>query len=96
MKMLADLGQNLSFPAEIASTDLRPVEVVFEWMRLRYAELAADVHQWGWRAKTGPVEVGCRRSVPTSTSRLLRDMGVREKAHRQAGKDLPLNRGSHC
>lgn len=57
MKMLADLGQNLRFPAEIACTDLRPVEVVFEWKRLRYAELAADVHQWGWRAKTGPVEV---------------------------------------
>lgn len=51
MKMLADLGQNLRFPAEIANTDLRPVEVVFEWKRLRYAELAADVHQWGWKAQ---------------------------------------------
>ena len=64
------------------------VEEVYERKRLRYAELAADVQQRGWRAKVRPVEVGCRGFVATSTSRLLREMGVRGKAHRQAVKDL--------
>ncbi|KAK0141131.1 hypothetical protein N1851_021872 [Merluccius polli] len=102
-KLVADLGQKLCFPAEIASTNLRPdlvmwsasiklvyiieltvpwessVEEAYERKRLRYAELAADVQQRGWRAKVRPVEVGCRGFVATSTSRLLREMGVRGK-----------------
>ncbi|KAK0156143.1 hypothetical protein N1851_000566 [Merluccius polli] len=117
-KLLADLGQKLCFPAEIASTNLRPdlvmwsasiklvyiieltvpwessVEEAYERKRLRYAELAADVQQRGWRAKVRPVE----GFVATSTSRLLREMGVRGKAHRQAVKDLSraAEKGSQC
>src|SRR4029434_8468580 len=111
-KMLVDIGQQLIFPPEIASTNLRPdmviwspswkavyiieltvpwessVEEAYERKKLRYTELAADATQRGWNAKVWPVEVGCRGFVATSTSRLLREMGVRGKAHRQAVKDL--------
>ncbi|XP_035862163.1 uncharacterized protein LOC118496075 [Sander lucioperca] len=64
------------------------VEEAYERKRLRYAELAADAQQQGWNVKVCPVEVGCRGFIATSTSRLLREMGVRGKAHRQAVKDL--------
>ena len=64
------------------------VEEAYEWKRLRYAELATDAQHQGWNVKVRPVEVGCRGFVATSTSRLLREMGVRGKAHRQAVKDL--------
>ena len=90
-----DLGQKLRFPAEIATTNLRPdlvlwsaslkqvyiveltvpwesaMEEAYERKKLRYAELAADAQQRGWKAKVCPVEVGCRGFVATSTSRLL-------------------------
>lgn len=111
-KMVADLGQSLCFPAETASTTLRPdlvlwsaslhlvyiiklmvpweaaVEEAYERKKVRYAELAADARQNGWDAKIRPVEVGCRGFTATLTSRLLREMGVRGKVHRQAVKDL--------
>ena len=64
------------------------VEEAYERKKLRYAELAADAHQNGWKARVCPVEVGCRGFIATSTSRLLREMGVRGKAHRLAIKDL--------
>ena len=64
------------------------VEETYERKNLRYAELAADAQQQGCNAKVLPVEVGCRGFVATSTSRLLREMRVRGKAHRQAVKDL--------
>lgn len=56
--------------------------------KLRYVELAADAKQQGWKVEVRPVEVGCRGFVATSTSRLLREMVVRGKTHRQAVKDL--------
>ena len=104
-KMLADLDTQLCFPAEIASTNLRPdlvlwsaalklvyiteltvpwegaVEEAYEWKKLRYAELAADARQQGWKVNVCPVEVGCRGFVATSTSRLLREMGVQGKSY---------------
>ncbi|KAK0156516.1 Retrovirus-related Pol polyprotein from type-1 retrotransposable element R2 [Merluccius polli] len=64
------------------------VEEAYERKKLRYTELAADAQQQGWNAKVRPVEVGCRGFVASSTSRLLLEMGVRGKAHRQAVKDL--------
>ena len=111
-KLLADLDKKLCFPAEIASTNLRPdlvlwssslklayiieltvpwegaVEEAYERKKLRYAELVADAQQQGWKAKVRPVEVGCRGFIATSTSRLLREMGVKGRAHRQAVKDF--------
>ena len=64
------------------------VEEAYERKMLRYTELAAEVKQQGWRAEIRPVEVGCRGFIATSTSRLLREMGVRGKALRQAVRDL--------
>ena len=111
-KLLADLGKKLCFPAEIASTNLRPdlvlwspslklvfiieltvpwesaVEEAYERKKLRYADLAADAQQQGWTTKVRPVEVGCRGFIATSTSRLLTEVGVRGRAHRQAVRDL--------
>ncbi|KAK2831157.1 hypothetical protein Q7C36_016243 [Tachysurus vachellii] len=52
------------------------VEEAYELKKLRYAELATDAQQQGWNVKVHPVEVGCRGFVATSTSRLLREMGV--------------------
>ena len=66
------------------------VEEAFERKKLRYAELAAEVQQQGWKARVRPVEVGCRGFVATSTSRLLRELGVRGKAHREAVKDCSI------
>lgn len=62
-------------------------EEAYERKKLRYVELAADAKQ-GWKAKLRLVEVGCRGFVAISTSRLLREIGVRRKAYRQAVKDL--------
>uniref|UniRef100_A0A3P9H1W7 Reverse transcriptase domain-containing protein n=1 Tax=Oryzias latipes TaxID=8090 RepID=A0A3P9H1W7_ORYLA len=64
------------------------IEEAYERKMLRYAELAADAKEQGWSVKVRPVEVGCRGFVATSTPRLLREMGVRGKAQRQAIKDL--------
>ncbi|KAK2864561.1 hypothetical protein Q7C36_003715 [Tachysurus vachellii] len=66
------------------------VEEAYERKRLRYAELATDVQQQGWNVKVPPVEVGYRGFIATSTSRLLREMGMRGKFHRQAVKDLSV------
>ncbi|XP_049901864.1 uncharacterized protein LOC126391274 [Epinephelus moara] len=60
----------------------------YEHKRLKYAELAADAEQRGWKATVLPVEVGCRRFVSQSTTRLLKDMGIRGQAKRQAIKVL--------
>ena len=64
------------------------MEEAYERKKLRYAEFAAEAQQQGWKAKVCPVEVGCRGFVASSTTRLLREMGVQGKAHRQAVKDL--------
>lgn len=68
------------------------VEEAYEWKSLRYAELAADAPQCGvfW-----PVEVGCRGIVATSTSRLLREMGVQarsssERSRQSSWKQQPV------
>ncbi|XP_036000718.1 C-type lectin domain family 4 member A-like [Fundulus heteroclitus] len=64
------------------------IEEAFERKKLRYTNLAAEAQQQGWNVNVRPVEVGCRGFIASSTSRLLREMGVRGKAHRQAIKDL--------
>lgn len=111
-KMLADVGQRLVFPPEIAATTLRPdlvlwspsakrvfiieltvpweesVEEAYERKHLRYADLAAEAQQRGWRTEVRPVEVGCRGFVASSTTRLLKDVGVRGQSLRHAIKAL--------
>lgn len=56
----------------------------YECKKHRYAELAADATQRGWKATALPVKVGCRGFVGRSATSLLKDMGIRGRAQRQA------------
>ena len=64
------------------------VEEAYERKKLRYSNLAAEAEDRGWKARVRPVEVGCRGFVASSTAKLLREVGVRGQAHRQAIKEL--------
>ncbi|KAF0038042.1 hypothetical protein F2P81_010916 [Scophthalmus maximus] len=44
---------------------------------LRYADLVAEAAERGWKAEVAPSEVGCRGFVVSSTTRLLREVGIR-------------------
>ncbi|MGH0145910.1 UNVERIFIED_CONTAM: hypothetical protein FKN15_045958 [Acipenser sinensis] len=111
-KMLADVGQRLIFPPEIATTNLRPdivlwsgsarlvhlieltvpwedaVDEAYERKKLRYAQLATEAEQRGWRVRVYPVEVGCRGFVAHSTTRFLRDVGFSGQELRHTVKNL--------
>ncbi|MGH0123308.1 UNVERIFIED_CONTAM: hypothetical protein FKN15_067757 [Acipenser sinensis] len=110
--MLADVGQRLIFPPEIATTNLRPdivlwsgsarlvhlveltvpwedaVDEAYERKKLRYAQLATEAEQRGWRVRVYPVEVGCRGFVAHSTTRFLRDVGF-------SGQELRRTKSEH-
>ena len=60
----------------------------YERKKLRYAELAADAEQRGWKACVRPVEVGCRGFVGRSATSLLKEMGINGQAQRQTIKAL--------
>ncbi|KAK0139173.1 Retrovirus-related Pol polyprotein from type-2 retrotransposable element R2DM [Merluccius polli] len=120
-EMRVDLSQRLTFPPEIAITNLRPdlvlwskscrqvfiieltvpwedaIDEAFERKRLRYANLAAEAEGRGWNARVWPVEVGCRGFVARSTTRLLKEVGIRGQAQRKAIKELATaaERSSH-
>ncbi|XP_061099664.1 uncharacterized protein LOC133129522 [Conger conger] len=64
------------------------VDEAYERKHLRYAELAAEAQHRGWNTEVRPVEVGYRGFVATSTTRLLRDLGVRGQTQRLAIKAL--------
>ncbi len=55
------------------------MEEAFEHKKLQYADFTAEVC---------PAEVGCRSFVASSIARLLREVGVREQAHRKAIRAL--------
>lgn len=59
-----------------------------ECKRLRYVELAAESEQNGQKSRVSPVEVGCSGFIGKSTTRLLKDMGIRGQAQCQALKAL--------
>ncbi|MGH0151409.1 UNVERIFIED_CONTAM: hypothetical protein FKN15_019883 [Acipenser sinensis] len=50
------------------------VDEAYERKKLRYAQLAAQVEQRGWRVQVYRVEVGCQGFVAHSTTRFLRDI----------------------
>ena len=64
------------------------IEEAHERKKLRYSNLAAEAEDRGWKVRVRPVEVGCRGFVASSTAKLLREVGVRGRAHRQAIKEL--------
>ncbi|KAL1273019.1 hypothetical protein QQF64_028881 [Cirrhinus molitorella] len=120
-EMRVDLSQRLTFPPEIAVTNLRPdlvlwakscwrvfivemtvpwedaIDEAFERKRLRYANLAAEAEGRGWNVKVWPVEVGCRGFVARSTTRLLKEVGIRGQSQQRAIKELAnvAERSSH-
>ncbi|MGH0163870.1 UNVERIFIED_CONTAM: hypothetical protein FKN15_046048 [Acipenser sinensis] len=51
------------------------VDQAYERKKLRYAQLATEAEQQGWRVRVYPVEVGCQGFVAHSTTRFLRDVG---------------------
>ncbi len=73
------------------------IDEAFERKRLRYADLAAEAEDRGWKVNVRPVEVGCRGFVASSTTRLLKEVGIRGQAQRKTIKDLATaaERSSH-
>ena len=53
---------------------------------MKYSDLAAEASQNGWKTLIFPVEVGSRGYVATSTTSLLKKMGVRGRSLQQAIK----------
>ncbi|KAK7912697.1 hypothetical protein WMY93_012908 [Mugilogobius chulae] len=64
------------------------IESAFERKKDKYAELASQCQQAGWRAYTFPVEVGCRGYTGSSTQRFLKTIGVNGPHLRKALKDM--------
>jgi hypothetical protein len=56
----------------------------YERKHLRYGDLATEVRHHGWNTDVRPVEVGCRGFVATSTTRLLKDLGIKGQSQRSA------------
>lgn len=59
-----------------------------ERKRLKYAELAAECQEAGWKARVYPVEVGSRGFVGKTAVQLLRGAGVMGSNLRKAMKEL--------
>ncbi|MGH0170266.1 UNVERIFIED_CONTAM: hypothetical protein FKN15_058565 [Acipenser sinensis] len=64
------------------------VDEAYERKKLRYAQLATEAEQRGWRVRVYPVEVGCRGFVAHSTTRFLRDVGFSGQELRRTVKNL--------
>ena len=86
--VLWSTSQKAVFIVELTVPWEAAVGEAYERKRLKYADIAAEAEQRGWRARVFPVEVGCRGFVATSTTKLLKGMGVRGQAFQQAVKSL--------
>ncbi|KAJ8389643.1 hypothetical protein AAFF_G00118800 [Aldrovandia affinis] len=86
--VLWSTSQKLLFIVELTVPWEAAVGEAYERKRLKYSDIAAEAEQRGWRAQVLPVEVGCRGFVATSTTKLLKGMGVRGQAFRQAVKSM--------
>ena len=80
--------QKLVFMVELTVPWEAAVGEAFERKQLKYADVAAEAEQRGWRTQVLPVEVGCRGFVATSTTKLLKMMGVRGQVFRKAVMSL--------
>ena len=86
--VLLSTSQKAVFIVELTVPWEAAVGEVFERKKLKYADIAAEAEQHGWCAQVLPVEVGCRGFVATSTTKLLKGMGVRGQTFRRAVKSL--------
>jgi len=87
--MCVDLHQKVTFLSEIASSSHcvfiieltvpleDAIDEAFERKKLCYAGLALEADQRGWKVRVRPVEVGCRGFLAFSTTRLLKEFGIR-------------------
>ncbi|XP_074530869.1 LOW QUALITY PROTEIN: interferon-induced very large GTPase 1-like [Halichoeres trimaculatus] len=64
------------------------MEGAYERKRAKYTDLAAECRENGWRTRLFPVEVGTRGFVGVSTTRLLKELGLRGKELHKATKEL--------
>ncbi len=57
----------------------------------------AEAEKWGWEVQMSLVEAGCRGFVAKSTTRVLREVGVKGQAHSRAVKAFTntVGRSSH-
>ncbi|XP_019217589.1 uncharacterized protein LOC109203016 [Oreochromis niloticus] len=80
--------QKLAYVIELTVPWEEAIEEAFECKKLRYANLAAEAEDRGWKIKVRPVEVGCRGFATSTTAKLLREIGIRGQAQRQAIREL--------
>ena len=59
-----------------------------ERKKAKYAEMAAEAEQRGWKARLRPVEVGCRGFVAKSVFALLTELGVRGRSLKLAIRNM--------
>ncbi|KAK0130886.1 hypothetical protein N1851_034431 [Merluccius polli] len=78
--VLWSTSQKLLFIVELTVPWEAAVGEAYERKRLKYSDKATEAEQRGWHAQVIPVEVGCRGFVATSTTMLLKGMGVRGQA----------------
>lgn len=64
------------------------VEEAYERKKLKYADLAAEAEQRGWKARVCPVEVGCRGFIARSTLSLLGELGISGRSLQQVINQL--------
>ncbi len=64
------------------------VEEAYERKNNKYSDLAAEASQNGWKTSIFPVEVGCRGFVATSTTSLLKKIGLKGRSLQQAIKSI--------
>ncbi|KAJ8356956.1 hypothetical protein SKAU_G00197500 [Synaphobranchus kaupii] len=64
------------------------VEAAHERKRAKYADLVAECREGRWSARLYPVEVGARGFVGGSTTRLLKDLGLRGRAISKATREI--------
>lgn len=61
-----------------------PSVTAFQGRRLHDADLAVEAEGRDWKVKVYPMKVGCTVFVASSTTSLLREMGIRGQAGRKA------------
>ncbi|KAL3973956.1 proto-oncogene serine/threonine-protein kinase Pim-1 [Sarotherodon galilaeus] len=86
--VLWSTSQKLAYVIELTVPWEEAIEEAFERKKLQYANLAAEAEDRSWKIKVRPVEVGCRGFVASITEKLLREIGIRGKAQRQAMREL--------
>ena len=64
------------------------MEGAHERKRAKYSDLVAECRESGWSMKLCPVEVGTRGFVGSTTTHLLKDLGLRDKELHKATREL--------